>query len=93
MKGASEIGFTVLGMSLAHCSIIPILMMGGIVGRLFREFAVVLSVAMAMSMPVSLDRYADDVRTAVEAGAKHGGSYNLNREVLPVGFLHLRLGA
>ena len=55
MRGASEIGFTVLSMSASLVAVfIPILMMGGIVGRLFREFAVTLSVAIAVSMFVSL---------------------------------------
>jgi multidrug efflux pump len=55
MKGASEIGFTVLSMSASLVAVfIPILMLGGIVGRLFREFAVTLSVAIAVSMFVSL---------------------------------------
>src|SRR5258708_6107114 len=55
MKGSSEIGFTVLSMSASLvCVFIPILMLGGIVGRLFREFAVTLSVAIAVSMFVSL---------------------------------------
>jgi len=55
MKGASEIGFTVLSMSASLVAVfIPILMMPGIVGRLFREFAVVLSVAIAVSLFVSL---------------------------------------
>ncbi len=55
LKGAQEIGFTVLSMSISLIAVfIPILMMGGIVGRLFREFAVVLSVAIVMSMIVSL---------------------------------------
>ena len=55
MKGSSEIGFTVLSMSLSLIAVfIPILMMGGIVGRLFREFAVVLSVAIIVSLFVSL---------------------------------------
>jgi len=55
MKGAAEIGFTVLSMSLSLVAVfIPILMMGGIVGRLFREFAVTLSVAILVSLVVSL---------------------------------------
>jgi multidrug efflux pump len=55
MKGSSEIGFTVLSMSASLVAVfIPILMLGGIVGRLFREFAVTLSVAIAVSMFVSL---------------------------------------
>jgi multidrug efflux pump len=55
LKGAEEIGFTVLSISISLCAVfIPILLMGGIVGRLFREFAVTLSVAILMSMVVSL---------------------------------------
>jgi multidrug efflux pump len=55
LRGAQEIGFTVLSMSVSLIAVfIPILMMGGIVGRLFREFAVVLSVSILMSMVVSL---------------------------------------
>ena len=55
MKGSKEIGFTVLSMSTSLIAVfIPILLMGGIVGRLFREFAVTLSVAIAISLLVSL---------------------------------------
>jgi multidrug efflux pump len=55
MKGSSEIGFTVLSMSASLVAVfIPILMMGGLVGRLFREFAVTLSAAIAVSLFVSL---------------------------------------
>jgi len=55
MKGSKEIGFTVLSMSLSLIAVfIPILLMGGIVGKLFREFAVTLSVAIAVSLLVSL---------------------------------------
>jgi len=54
-KGAEEIGFTVLSISLSLVAVfIPILLMGGIVGRLFREFAVTLSVAIGVSLVVSL---------------------------------------
>ena len=55
LRGAQEIGFTVLSMSVSLIAVfIPILMMGGIVGRLFREFAVVLATAITISMVVSL---------------------------------------
>jgi len=55
MKGASEIGFTVLSMSASLVAVfIPILMMSGLVGRLFREFGVTLSAAIAVSLFVSL---------------------------------------
>ncbi len=54
-KGASEIGFTVVSMSTSLVAVfIPLLMMGGIVGRLFREFAVTLSIAIGVSLVVSL---------------------------------------
>jgi multidrug efflux pump len=54
-KGAAEIGFTVISMSVSLVAVfIPLLMMGGIVGRLFREFAVTLSIAIAVSLLVSL---------------------------------------
>jgi multidrug efflux pump len=55
LKGAREIGFTVMTISLSLVAVfIPLLLMGGIVGRLFREFAVTLSVAIGVSMVVSL---------------------------------------
>jgi multidrug efflux pump len=55
LKGAGEIGYTVMTISLSLIAVfIPILLMGGIVGRLFREFAVTLSVAIMVSMVVSL---------------------------------------
>jgi multidrug efflux pump len=55
LRGAKEIGFTVLSMSTSLVAVfIPILFMGGIVGRLFREFAVVLAVAIGISLIVSL---------------------------------------
>ncbi len=55
LAGSREVGFTVLSMSLSLIAVfIPILLMGGVVGRLFREFAVVLSVAILISLAVSL---------------------------------------
>jgi multidrug efflux pump len=55
LQGSREVGFTVLSMSLSLIAVfIPILLMGGIVGRLFREFAVVLSVAILISLVISL---------------------------------------
>src|SRR5207244_4924991 len=51
LRGAKEIAFTVLSMSLSLIAVfLPILLMGGIVGRLFREFAVVLSTAIFISL-------------------------------------------
>ena len=55
LKGAREVGFTVVSMSVSLIAVfIPILLMSGIVGRLFREFAVTLSIAILISMVVSL---------------------------------------
>jgi multidrug efflux pump len=55
LLGAKEVGFTVLSMSLSLIAVfIPILLMGGVVGRLFREFAVTLSAAVIVSLFVSL---------------------------------------
>jgi multidrug efflux pump len=55
LKGAKEIGFTVFSISMSLIAVfIPILLMGGIVGRLFREFAVTLSTAILVSMVISL---------------------------------------
>jgi multidrug efflux pump len=55
LKGAKEIGFTVVSISISLVAVfIPLLLMGGIVGRLFREFAVTLSTAIFVSMLISL---------------------------------------
>jgi len=55
LRGSREVGFTVLSMSLSLVAVfIPILLMGGVVGRLFREFAVTLSAAIMVSLVVSL---------------------------------------
>jgi multidrug efflux pump len=55
LQGAREVSFTVLSMSASLIAVfVPILLMGGVVGRLFREFAMTLSVAIAISLVVSL---------------------------------------
>ncbi len=55
LRGAQEVGFTVLSMSLSLIAVfLPVLMMGGIIGRLFREFAATLSIAVLISLVVSL---------------------------------------
>ena len=76
--GAKEIGFTVLSMSISLIAVfIPILAMGGIVGRLFREFAVTLSTAVILSLGISLSTTpmmcAKFLRS--EHGRKHGRFY------------------
>jgi multidrug efflux pump len=80
MKGSSEIGFTVLSMSASLVAVfIPILMMSGLVGRLFREFAVTLSAAIAVSLFVSLT--ATPMMCArflkIDGKKKHGFFYRL----------------
>src|SRR6201994_124589 len=55
LKGANEVGFTVLSMSISLIAVfIPILLMGGIIGRLFREFAMTVSIAIVISLAISL---------------------------------------
>jgi HAE1 family hydrophobic/amphiphilic exporter-1 len=55
LKGASEIGFTIVSISVSLVAVlIPLLLMGGIIGRLFREFAVTLTMTIFVSMVVSL---------------------------------------
>ena len=81
MKGSKEIGFTVLSMSTSLIAVFtPILLMGGIVGKLFREFAVTLSVAIAVSLLVSLTTTpmlcAKFLKSRDES--RHGRIYRLN---------------
>ncbi|HLH37009.1 MAG TPA: multidrug efflux RND transporter permease subunit [Alloacidobacterium sp.] len=79
MKGSREIGFTVLSMSTSLIAVfIPILLMGGIVGRLFREFAVTLSVAIAVSLLISLTTTPMMCARFLKAHnqQKHGRIYN-----------------
>src|SRR5262249_21201873 len=81
LRGAREIGFTVLSMSVSLVAVfIPILLMGGIVGRLFREFAVTLSVAVGVSLVISLTTTpmmcARILRT--ERRRSHGRIYRVN---------------
>src|ERR1700691_3087294 len=55
LRGAREVGFTVVSISISLIAVfIPILLMGGIVGRLFREFTATLSLAILISMVISL---------------------------------------
>ena len=71
LKGAQEIGFTVFSISVSLIAVfIPLLMMGGIVGRLFREFAVTLSTAIAGLDGDFADHHADDVRLSAEGRAR-----------------------
>jgi hypothetical protein len=75
LLGAREVGFTVLSMSLSLIAVfMPILLMGGIVGRLFREFAVTLSVAILVSLVDLADHDADDVRAVAAAPKRRAGA-------------------
>jgi multidrug efflux pump len=81
LKGAEEIGFTIVSITASLLAVfVPILLMGGIVGRLFREFAVTLSVAVAMSALVSLTvtpmMCSRMLRS--EQGRKHGWFYRVS---------------
>ncbi|MGA9527310.1 MAG: efflux RND transporter permease subunit [Terriglobales bacterium] len=83
LQGAREIGFTVFSISVSLIAVfIPILLMGGIVGRLFREFAVTLSTAIAVSMVISLTTTpmmcAHLLKTHGEE--KHGWLYRRNED-------------
>src|SRR5580704_13434166 len=83
-RGAREIGFTVLSMSTSLVAVfIPILMMGGLVGRIFREFAVTLSIAIVVSLVVSLtttpSMAAQVLRPLGEE--KHGRAFNFSQKV------------
>ncbi|MGA2722303.1 MAG: efflux RND transporter permease subunit [Bryobacteraceae bacterium] len=82
LKGAEEIGFTVLSMSMSLIAVfIPILMMSGVVGRLFREFAVILAVAIAISMVVSLTVVPMMCAWLLKAHGTHGYFYNQTEKV------------
>jgi multidrug efflux pump len=84
-RGAREIGFTVFSISMSLVAVfIPILMMGGIVGRLFREFAVVLSTAIVISMIVSLTTtptMCAHILRAHEEGEEHGWFYRMSEKI------------
>jgi multidrug efflux pump len=104
LKGANEVGFTVLSMSVSLIAVfIPILLMGGIVGRLFREFAMTISIAIMISLAISLA--TTPMMCAVllrgESGRGHGRIYraserffdmmlNFYRRTLTVALLHPR---
>ncbi|HTI69213.1 MAG TPA: multidrug efflux RND transporter permease subunit [Candidatus Limnocylindria bacterium] len=80
IKGARQIGFTVISLSVSLIAVfIPLLFMTGIVGRLFREFAVTLSIAVVMSAIVSLTLTPMMCARLLkpETGEEHGRFYNL----------------
>ncbi|MBV9771021.1 MAG: multidrug efflux RND transporter permease subunit [Bryobacterales bacterium] len=76
LKGAQEIGFTVLTISISLIAVfIPLLMMGGIVGRLLREFAITLSVAILVSMVISLTTTPMMCAHLLSVETEHGWFY------------------
>jgi multidrug efflux pump len=83
LKGAEEIGFTVFSISISLIAVfIPLLLMGGIVGRLFREFAITLSTAILVSMIIALTTTPMMCAYLLrdERHAKHGRIYNASEK-------------
>jgi multidrug efflux pump len=82
LQGAREVGFTVLSMSLSLIAVfIPILLMGGVIGRLFREFAITLSAAILVSLLVSLTTtpmMCSRVSEAQRGARPHGRLYRMS---------------
>jgi multidrug efflux pump len=83
LHGSAEIGFTVLSISLSLVAVfIPILLMGGIVGRLFREFAITLAVAIGVSMVISLTTTPMMCAVLLRAGVReHGRIYRVSENL------------
>jgi hydrophobe/amphiphile efflux-1 (HAE1) family protein len=85
LLGSSEVGFTVLTMSISLvAAFLPMLLMGGIVGRLFREFAIVLSIAIAWSLVISLSVTPMLCAKLLKPHGtqRHGYVYNLGERAL-----------
>ncbi len=84
MEGAKQVSFTVLSMSLSLVAVFtPILLMGGMVGRLFREFAVTLSMAIVVSLAVSLSTTPMMCATILKGAGKegHGRFYRVSERM------------
>jgi multidrug efflux pump len=84
LLGAREVGFTVLSMSLSLIAVfIPILLMGGVIGRIFREFAVTLSAAVMVSLVVSLTTTPMMCARLLKTGddLKHGRFYRTSERM------------
>ena len=91
LKGAREIGFTVFSISISLIAVfIPLLLMGGIIGRLFREFAITLSTAILVSMVISLTTTPMMCSRVLRSpkDVKHGRLYRWSEN----GFNHLLRG-
>jgi multidrug efflux pump len=82
LKGAGEIGFTVMTISISLVAVfIPLLLMGGLVGRLFREFAVTMSVAILISMAISLTATPMMCAYLLKPPGKHGRVFDLSERI------------
>ena len=82
LLGAKEIGFTVLSISISLVAVFtPLLLMGGIVGRLFREFAVTLSVAILVSLVISLTTTPMMCSRLLKEKPEHGRLYRTSERV------------
>ena len=95
LHGAGEIGFTIVSISLSLIAVlIPLLLMGGIIGRLFREFAVVLTITIAVSAFVSLTLTPTMAARLLhpEREVKHGRLYQMERARLRCDPARLRAG-
>ena len=80
--GAKEVSFTVLSMSTSLVAVFtPILLMGGMVGRLFREFAVTLSMAIGVSLLVSLTATPMMCAAILKSNARRGGFYKASERM------------
>jgi len=82
LRGAREIGFTVLTISLSLIAVfIPLLLMGGIIGRLLREFAVTLAIAILVSMVISLSATPMMCAHLLKGDQKHGRLYRVTERM------------
>ena len=80
LRGAREIGFTIISLTVSLIAVfIPLLFMSGLVGRMFREFALTLTIAVVVSAIVSLTLDADDVRQAAAPRAPRGAAIGSTR--------------
>ena len=80
LRGAREIGFTIISLTFSLIAVfIPLLFMTGLVGRMFREFALTLTIAVVVSAIVSLTLDADDVRQAAAPREPRGGGNRVTR--------------
>ncbi len=95
LEGSRQIGFTIVSITVSLLAVfVPILLMGGIVGRLFREFAVTLSVAVAMSALVSLTVTPTMCALMLrpEGATRHGWVYRAFERVFDVALAHYERG-